>query len=431
MVKKIADRFRKLNYSSAFYEHLAFVTVGFFSGLICCAYAYIFSHLEKIATEFYLAQPYYLFLLSPVLLVMSFLMVQKFAPGAFGSGIPQVMVCISDKAGKHLERFLGLKVLVVKIFSSVIGIIAGGAIGREGPSIQVSASIGYTLSKILEKLKISVKRDQLILAGSAGGLAAAFNTPIGGIVYAIEELSHDHIRSYKTVLLMSVLIAGFTAQLLMGNYLYLGYPRVINVITLKVVFAIVVVSFSSGVMGGVFSSLLIRLIEWRRSFSMRYQIGLIMLVGILLSIIFYEFGERMIFSGKESINFVLFDILDVPKTEFIFRFISPLLSSMSGIAGGIFAPSLSAGAALGGMMAGIFDVQIRGLLGLVGMIGFLNGVTKAPITSFVLVLEMTDRHSSIFPMMLSAIFSHLGSYLISHESFYERSAKRIMEGSHK
>lgn len=100
---------------------------------------------------------------------------------------------------------------------------------------------------------------------------------------------------------------------------------------------------------------------------------------------------------------------------------------MTGIAGGIFAPSLSEDATLGGFLSQFFDFEFKSLLGLVGMIGFLNGVTKAPITSFVLVLEMMDRHSSVFPMMMAAIFSSLGSHLISNESFYERSAHKISE----
>lgn len=267
----------------------------------------------------------------------------------------------------------------------------------------------------------------MILAGSAGGLAAAFNTPIGGIVYAIEELSHDHIKSYKTVLLMSVLIAGFTAQLFMGNYLYLGFPKIVSTVGVKLVLATIFTSVISGLVGGLFSVLLFKAIEWRKSLKNKYQILLILLIGLILSFSFYEFGFRSIFSGKESINFILFDKIQIPQTEFLFRFLSPLLSSMTGIAGGIFAPSLSAGATLGGLLSELFDPEMRSLLGLVGMISFLNGVTKAPITSFVLVLEMTDRHSAVFPMMLAALFSSLGSFMISHESFYELSAKQIIE----
>jgi H+/Cl- antiporter ClcA len=427
MFDGIYQRAKNLNYSQGFYEHTAFIAVGFFSGLICCTYAILFSRVEKLAFEFYLNNSYAIFGVGPLLLLLSFLLIRKISPGSTGSGIPQVMVCISEKNTGMIPKLLGIRVIIIKITSSLLAVFSGAAIGREGPSIQISASVGYFLNKLCEKFRISVKRNQMILAGSAGGLAAAFNTPIGGIVYAIEELSYDHIKSYKTVLLMSVLIAGFTAQLFMGNYLYLGFPKVMSMVNYKFVVATVVEGFVSGIMGGLFSNILFKLIEWRRGLSLRFQLGVLLLVGVFLAIGFHEFGFRNIFSGKESIHFILYENSSVPWNEVLFRFFSPLLSSMTGIAGGIFAPSLSAGATLGGFLAQFIDPEMRSLLGLVGMIGFLNGVTKAPITSFVIVLEMTDRHSSVFPMMLSALFSTFGSFLISHESFYELMAHRISE----
>lgn len=420
-------RIKDVIYRNEIYEHVAFITVGFISGLICCLYAIVFSKFEQLAIRLYSNNLILNFLLSPILILASYLMVKKLSPGTFGSGIPQVIVCISKKHDNLLESLLGLRVLLTKLISSLLGIFSGAAIGREGPSLQISASVGYLVAKFFEKGGIQLKTNQLILAGSAGGLAAAFNTPIGGIVYAVEELAHDHIKSYKTVLLMSVLIAGFTAQLFMGNYLYLGFPKVRTAITFKLVFAIIFVGFTAGLFGGLFSSILFYLIGWRNSLNTRRQFLVLLTVGVSIACFFQLFGQNSVFSGKESINFVLFDNKNIPYFDVIFRFISPILSSMTGIAGGIFAPSLAAGSTLGGFLSQFFDFEFKSLLGLVGMIGFLNGVTKAPITSFVLVLEMTDRHSSVFPMMMAAIFSSLGSHLISHESFYERSARRITE----
>jgi H+/Cl- antiporter ClcA len=189
----------------------------------------------------------------------------------------------------------------------------------------------------------------------------------------------------------------------------------------------VVVGFLTGIFGGLFSNILFKLIEWRRNLRSTFQIIILLAIGIFLAFSFYEFGFRSVFSGKESINYVLFENSPIPYNEVLFRFFSPILSSMTGIAGGIFAPALSAGAAIGGWISQFIDPEIRALLGLVGMIGFLNGVTKAPITSFVLVLEMTDRHSSVFPMMIAAIVSSFGSHLISVKSFYELTAHRIRE----
>jgi len=99
--------------------------------------------------------------------------------------------------------------------------------------------------------------------------------------------------------------------------------------------------------------------------------------------------------------------------------LSTMVSYLSGCAGGIFAPSLAIGATIGAQISNIFDLENYKLFTLLGMIGFLTGVTKAPFTSFVLVLEMTDRHSAILPMMLAAVCAYLASKLVMGHSFYE------------
>lgn len=365
------------------------------------------------------------FLLSPVFLTAAYFLIRKYSPNAFGSGIPQVIVSIEKKYQHLAGDFLSIGTIWGKISSSLLGILSGAAIGREGPSLQISAAIALNAGKFIEKIGIKVKQEQLIIAGAASGLAAAFNTPIGGIVYAVEELTHDHIRSYKTVLLLSVMISGFTAQLLLGNYLYLGYPKIISYLSMETVVIVSVVSFFAGILGACFSKALIFLIDWRKSKEFRVQLAIVAGIGLILAALFFFFGPKAIFSGKDSINDVLFNSNEVRPIDFIFRFFSPLLSSMTGIAGGIFAPSLSAGATFGGMIAHLFDPSLRTILGLASMIGFLTGVTRTPITSFVLVLEMTDRHSSVFPMMLAAVFSSLGSRILGEQSFYEESVEQI------
>ena len=408
-------------------ENLPFIGTGLLAGLVCCLYAMLFSYVETKSVHLFENYSFIFFIIGPIFFPLSLYIVQKFAPGANGSGIPQVITCI-EKSHSHLaSKFLGLKIIAVKILSSVLCIFAGGAIGREGPSLQISAVIANSLGKVFKKLHINVRQDQLLIAGAASGLAAAFNTPIGGIVYAIEELSQDHVRSYKDVLLFSVVIAGITAQLMLGNYLYLGYPQVAGYFNFISISAIVVTALLAGVMGSLFSVLLVSLIKWRKSKSFKVQMLIAALVGLTIATLLYVFGERAVYSGNDSINFVLFNQGELSVSEMILRFVSPLISSMTGIAGGIFAPSLSAGATLGGFISELFDPSLRSLLGLTGMIGFLTGVTRTPITSFILVLEMTDRRTAIFAMMLAAVFSSLGTYLVGNKSFYEAIVDMIKE----
>jgi H+/Cl- antiporter ClcA len=422
----LADKLKEKWNHGEYRESFAYMCVGLLSGLICCLYASVFSKLEEIARNLFSGNTDLIFLFGPVTMVMALALVAWFAPGAFGSGIPQVICCAQVKSKKVSQKYLNLKTIAIKILSSLIALFGGAAIGREGPSLQISAAIGNNFGLFFEKLGIKIKNEQLIIAGAASGLAAAFNTPIGGIVYAIEELAQDHIRSYKTALLMSVLVAGFTAQLLLGSYLYLGYPEISAKSDFFVLSAVASVSVVSGIAGSLFSKFLLLLTERRKRLSLKNQFVVAALVGVTLAFFYYFMGSRAIFSGKESINFVLFDSGPLTISECAARFFAPLLSSSTGIAGGIFSPSLSAGASIGGLIAHFFDPSLRTMLGLSCMIGFLTGVTHTPITSFVLVLEMTDRHSAIFPMMLAAVFSSLGAKLLHHNSFYEAVAEQLI-----
>jgi H+/Cl- antiporter ClcA len=414
----------KWNYGE-YRESFAYICVGLLSGLVCCLYASVFSKIESVARDFYSLNTELIFLFAPFSMLLALALVAWIAPGAFGSGIPQVICSIKTKRKETSDKYLNLRVLLVKILSSLVALFGGAAVGREGPSLQVSASIGNKLGSIFERFGLKIKNEQLIIAGAASGLAAAFNTPIGGIVYAVEELAHEHIRSYKTALLMSVLVAGFTAQLLLGSYLYLGYPEIAFSTDFLAISAVASISVLSGVLGALFSKLLLVSNSWRKALPLKKQFLVAGTVGILLALNYYFLGSRAVFSGKESINFVLFEDGPLTYKECLARFIAPLLSSSTGIAGGIFSPSLSAGASLGGLISQFFDPSIRTLLGLSCMVGFLTGVTHTPITSFVLVLEMTDRHSAIFPMMLAAVFSSFGAKLLGHTSYYEAVAEQL------
>ena len=122
-------------------------------------------------------------------------------------------------------RFLNLRIIIVKIASSIAMILGGGAIGREGPTLQIAGSIYRTVHKLLPPFWPKVSRKVMMVTGGAAGLSAAFNTPLGGIVFAIEELTRTHIAKFRTAVLSSVILSGMTAQWLLGPYLLYGYPK--------------------------------------------------------------------------------------------------------------------------------------------------------------------------------------------------------------
>lgn len=167
--------------------------------------------------------------MSPVCFITAWWLVQHYAPYSRGSGIPQVMAAIqisSPKTKGIVDRLLGVRIIMIKVLSRLVMALGGGAIGREGPTIQIAASIFKIIYQILPNWWPKVAKRNMIVTGAAAGLAAAFNTPLGGIVFAIEELTKTHFSYYKTAIISSVIIAGLAAQALLGPYLYLGYPKI-------------------------------------------------------------------------------------------------------------------------------------------------------------------------------------------------------------
>src|SRR5260221_10592124 len=140
--------------------------------------------------------------------------------------------------------------------------LGGGVIGREGPTIQVAGSIFRKINEWLPKWWPKISKRNMIMTGAAAGLAAAFNTPLGGIVFAVEELTRTHISYFKTALFTAVIIAGLTAQALLGPYLYLGYPNVDH-LSGYIFFGIVLVALLAGLAVSGMAKLILAIFRWK------------------------------------------------------------------------------------------------------------------------------------------------------------------------
>jgi len=274
-----------------------------------------------------------------------------------------------------------------------------------------------------------ISKRNMIMTGAAAGLAAAFNTPLGGIVFAVEELTKTHISYFKTALFTAVIIAGLTAQALLGPYLYLGYPNVNN-LSGYIFFGVILVAILAGIMGSAMSKLMLVIFRWKASFKFTRQ-HLIFLVtcALIVAATAFFINERMLGSGKELMTTTLFTSQKYSAWYIpLLRTMGPVLSFTSGAAGGVFAPALSAGAGIGSTMAGWMHLSDSNtnLLILAGMVAFLTGVTRTPFTSAILVLEMTDRHNVIFHLMLAGMVASFVAILIDRHSFYDHLKHQYM-----
>jgi len=142
--------------------------------------------------------------------------------GAEGSGIPQAIAALSMSSHAMRSKVLSIKVALAKIFLTCLGLLSGASIGREGPTVHVGASIMYSLRKFMPNLRSRDMTRVLILAGGAAGISAAFNTPLAGIIFAIEEMSRSFEERKSGTLLIAVVLAGVTALSVLGEYIYFG-----------------------------------------------------------------------------------------------------------------------------------------------------------------------------------------------------------------
>ncbi len=371
---------------------------------------------------------------APLALLASFLVGYFFSKESIGSGIPQVIATVEASSPSHtnekvLRGYLGVPMIFVKMLGSCLCVLGGGVTGREGPTLQVSAGIFYQVSKYWPKRFSKPQMQAMILAGGAAGLASAFNTPLGGVVFAIEELSKSHISAIRTTVFQSVIIAGVLAQLFLGNYLYLGDTKFGN-FPAEVLVQTIFIAGIVGVIGAGFAESLYRVTKWRGEKSFAIKLSMTVICGLLLSLSIWLFGPSTVGSGKAF----MIDLLRSPNAAAspllpLARICGNFFTYVAGVIGGVFAPALSSGAALGQLIAEMMGFASTKLMILVGMVAFLTGITRTPFTSFILVLEMSNSHEVILYLMLASVIANLCSRIVSAEGFYEQAGHDILSAA--
>ncbi|MHB1206790.1 MAG: chloride channel protein [Rhodospirillaceae bacterium] len=352
---------------------------------------------------------------------------RRFVPNSKGSGIPQTIAARRLKTTAFGQNLISIRVAIGKIILTLLGLICGASIGREGPTVQVGAAI---MSKVGTMTRI--QRSGLILGGACAGVAAAFNTPLAGIVFGIEEMSQSFERRTSGLTLTTVIVAGLTSLTLVGNYTYFGTPHAALPNPADWL-AVPACGAAGGALGAVFSRIVVafsRGVPGRAGkFLAAHPFAFAGLCGLGVAVCGLLTGNATFGTGYAQARGLLDSAAAVPAAFGIVKVAATLLSAICGIPGGIFSPSLAIGAGLGSNLGFLFPHVDPGALFLLGMVAYLTGVVQAPITAFVIVTEMADAHGLIMPLMATAVVAHAVSRSISAKGIYHALAESYLHAA--
>ncbi|EKF75325.1 voltage-gated chloride channel family protein [Alcanivorax hongdengensis A-11-3] len=344
-----------------------------------------------------------------------------------GSGIPQVLLVLKQRYHWLRPAFLSLRVIAAKFLLTVVGLFCGASIGREGPSVQMGAAMMYSVGQVARLRQKNID-NALIVAGGAAGVSAAFNAPLAGIMFAIEELAGSFEQRTSGTLILSIFLSGVVVLMIMGHYSFFGHPEGSLDIPSQW-YAIVIVGLICGLLGGLFSRLLIVGSRFLSPYAKANPYRVVFLCALVLVFLGLLTGGATYGSGYEQAS----DLLSGKHSgDWLFplaKMAATLVSYFTGIPGGLFSPCLAAGAGVGNVIGHFFpNASLVGIT-LVAMAAFLSAVIQRPITSFVIVMELTgNRHDVVLPLMAGAFLAAAVAKLVWPRPLYDSLAERLSDG---
>jgi H+/Cl- antiporter ClcA len=412
--------------------HLSVWLAAALSAVLAVGYSKLTSYVQHfystISTDhFHLA----LALTAPAFMLSVFV-VERFAPDAKGSGIPQVIKEIEKSktdakaGGLWSSPLVSLKTAFIKVISSCIALCGGASIGREGPTVQITASTFAWFGGRSQRFFPHIDVQSYLTAGAAAGVAAAFNTPLAGIAFALEEISGGVFTHFKNITIIAVVVAGITAQAIIGDYLYFPHLNV-NEPKLVVIPEALLIALIGGVLGGGFARLMVSFKfpavlnkGWRKA----------AVCGLVCALVAFISRGETAGSGYEITRKALepASINDMSLLFPLLKMVATLFSYLSGMAGGIFSPSLSIGGSIGLVTAQLFHFVNFKTCSLIGMVAFFSGAIQAPLTAVIIVMEMSDERSLILIFMMTAYLAQAVGRRIMPVPLYKQLALQYRSG---
>jgi H+/Cl- antiporter ClcA len=407
------------------------IVVGLFASTLVVLFRFILEKsvlwLQYLYTFIRSGSPWLLLALGAVMFFIAFLLgtiIQK-QPLVSGSGIPQVK---GEVAGS-LE-FNWVSVILWKFIGGILAIGSGLSLGREGPSIQMGAAAGQGVNRLFGGLKIEERI--LMTSGASAGLAAAFNAPLAGVIFGLEELH----KNFSPPVLMSAMAASLTADFV-SKYFYGIKPifdfHILPVLPFKYYLHLIILGLIIGAFGVLFnwSLLKIQALYKKQTIipSKFYSI-----VPLLLSIVVGLYLPSCLGGGNDLINTISQEHfgLTLLLILLVVKFTFTIISYGSGVPGGIFLPLLVIGALAGGVfgklavdLAGVNPEYINNFV-VFAMAGYFTAIVKAPVTGSILITEMTGSFNHLLPLILVSMAAYVASDILKGKPIYDQLLQRLL-----
>ncbi len=421
-------------FAIAFRYLIIYITasLGILCGYISSWSQYLALHIDKIFSlqignainEFTGLQFVYIFLIPIIGLMLVALITNLFAKEAKGHGVPEVMSAVARKGGIIRPR-----IVIIKMFVSAICIGSGGSVGREGPIVQIGSAIGSFFGQFFKMSSSAIT--VLVGCGAAAGISATFNAPIAGTLFASEVILRDIRITSVSPILISSLVAASVSRAYYGNNpaFTVSHYELASYGELGLYCAL---GLLSGLVAVLFVKMLYKTEDIFDAINVHWLLKAVM-GGLLLGFV------GMYYSEIHGVGYgVIEKILNNPGQYgmlvlallCILKIVVTSVTIGSGGSGGVFAPSLFMGAALGGLF-GIcvqevpyFDIASPGAYALVGMSAVVAGTTHAPIQAILILVEMTGNYEIILPIMISCVISNIVSKKIESGSIYTMKLRR-------
>ncbi|HYZ47527.1 MAG TPA: chloride channel protein, partial [Sphingomonas sp.] len=344
----------------------------------------------------------------------------RFGRAAVGSGIPQVIA--AAQAPETSRALVSIPIALWKFGLTILVLLGGASVGREGPTVQISAALMVAWHRAL-RVPIS---PGVLIAGGAAGVAAAFNTPLAGIAFAIEELASAYEQRVAVLVMGTVMIAGLTSLGIAGDYVYFGAMGRTLPLASTLIFA-PVVGLLGGLAGGAFTRAVLWFGRSPSPFVKRIRESPVLFaagMGIVVAAIGLLSGGLTWGTGYAPTRTLLAGDAVAPGFGPL-KFIASLATTLSGVPGGVFAPSLAVGAGLGNIAALVASPQAQGPIVLLGMTAYFTGVVRAPLTAVIIMIETTASRGMILPLFAVALIADATSALISPQRLYHGLSMRF------